>query len=332
MGATRTSSDRTSAAAILRGARENRRLVSSRGPLPDPSPSEGRDPYGNPDPEWLRIDWREFLRTADVEGAPVNYVEMGSGEGIDLVFVHGLSGCWQNWLENIPYFARDHRVVALDLPGFGASPMPPWEISIEAYGRLLHDFCKAIGVGDCAVVGNSMGGFISAEAATEEPERFEKLVLVSAAGVSQVELRREPIEAAGRMMAATAPLALKVQQRSILRPRLREAAFRMVFHRPNEIRRELLWEFISGAGKEGFLPGLSACVGYDILDRLEDVPVSTLIVWGRDDRIISAADALEFGRRLRNSETVIFDRCGHVPMAERPVRFNRLLEAFLERD
>ena len=347
------------AAALLAGFAENRRVVADLGPLPDPSPSEGPDPYGDPDPEWLRIDWREHLHTINVpsassqgalatgdpsearirpgadgsaEGTEVNYVEMGSGPGIDLVFVHGLSGCWQNWLENLPYFARHHRVLAPDLPGFGASPMPPWEISIEAYGRLLHDFCRAAGVGDCAVIGNSMGGFISAEAATTAPDRFAKLVLVSSAGASHARMRREPIEATGRMLAAAAPLLLKAQQRSALRPRLRDAAFWMILDQPGELPPELLWELLSGAGKEGFLPALSACIGYDIRDRLEDVEVATLIVWGLNDRLIPASDALEFGRRLSHSETVIFDRCGHVPMVERPVRFNRVLEAFLARE
>ena len=98
------------------------KLARGRIDLPAATPSDGPDPYGNPDPEWLRIDWREHRRQVDVVGAKVNYVEMG--EGPPLLFVHGLSGCWQNWLENIPYFARTHRVVALDLPGFGGSPMP----------------------------------------------------------------------------------------------------------------------------------------------------------------------------------------------------------------
>jgi pimeloyl-ACP methyl ester carboxylesterase len=319
------------AAAVLQGFAENRRLAATLGPLPDPSPSEGPDPYGDPDPEWLRIDWREHLKTVDVEETTVNYVDIGSGDGVDLLFVHGLSGCWQNWLENLPHFARNHRVLAPDLPGFGASPMPPWDISIEAYGRLLHDFCGAAGVRECVVVGNSMGGFIAAEAVVTAADRYQKLVLVSSAGASHARMRREPVEAAGRMLAATAPLLLKAQQRSILRPRLREAAFRMIVDQPNAMPPELLWEFLKGAGKEGFLPALAACVGYDIHDRLEDVDLPTLIVWGVADRIIPASDAIEFGRLLRHSETVIFDRCGHVPMAERPVRFNRVLEAFLAR-
>ena len=78
--------------------------------------------------EWMDIDWREHLRWVRVDGRSVNVVDIGSGPVI--VFLHGLAGCWQNWLENIPEFARDHRVIALDLPGFGASPMPDESISM----------------------------------------------------------------------------------------------------------------------------------------------------------------------------------------------------------
>jgi pimeloyl-ACP methyl ester carboxylesterase len=300
------------------------------GPVPDATPAEGPDPYGNPDPEWLRIDWREHLRSVDVGGARINHVEMGSGPGPAILFVHGLSGSWQNWLENIPHFARAHRVLALDLPGFGASPMPPWTISIETYGRLLHDFCEALGVGDCVLVGNSVGGFVSAEAAITAPGRFERLVLVSAAGISHARMRAEPAEMAGRFAVAASPLLLRFQERGLLRPRIRDWAFRMLFDRPGLLRTELIWEFFTnGAGRPGFLPTFTGLMGYDVLDRLEEVEVPTLIVWGRDDRIVPSADALGYGQRLRNSRTVIFDRCGHVPMAERPVRFNRVLETFL---
>jgi pimeloyl-ACP methyl ester carboxylesterase len=305
-------------------------FASPIGQLPDPTPAEGPDPYGNPDPEWLEVDWRKRLRRVEVEGARVNYVELGSGDGIPVVFVHGLSGSWQNWLENIPHFAREHRVLALDLPGFGHSPMPAWEISIERYGRLLHGFCEALGVRDCAVVGNSMGGFISAEAASAEPGRFEKLVLVSAAGVSHVRMRRQPAETAARMATAAAPLLLKLQERGMRRPRIRQVIFKGLFQHPEALRRELLLEqFQNGAGRPGFLPALQGLVGYDILDQLTEVEVPTLIVWGRNDRVVPPQDAVGYGQRLRNSQTVIFDDTGHLPQLERPVRFNRLLEAFL---
>ena len=232
------------------------------GQLPDPTPAEGPDPYGNPDPEWLQIDWRAHLRQVETEGARVNYVELGSGTGMPIVFVHGLSGSWQNWLENIPHFAGRHRVLAIDLPGFGHSPMPEWEISIERYGRLLHHFCDALGVRDCAVVGNSMGGFISAEAASAEPGRFEKLVLVSAAGVSHARLRRQPAETLARMATAAAPLLLRLQERGLRRPRVRWATFKGLFQHPESLRRELLLEtFHNGAGRPGFLPAVQGLVG-----------------------------------------------------------------------
>ena len=176
-----------------------------------------------------------------------------------------------------------------------------------------------------------MGGFIAAESAIGEPDRFAKLVLVSAAGVSAARMRREPTELAGRLAVASSPLVLKLQERGLRRPGMRYWAFRMVFHHPDLVRPELLWEFFThGAGKPGFLPALVNLAGYDFLDRLEVVEVPTLIVWGREDRIVPSFDALEYGRRLTNSQTVIFADTGHVPMAERPVRFNRLLEAFFE--
>ena len=263
----------------------------------------------------------------------VNYVDLSPTEPASpttVLFVHGLSGSWQNWLENVPHFARTHRVVALDLPGFGHSPMPPWRISIEAYGRLVHRFCDALEIGDCAIVGNSMGGFISAEATAAQPDRFEKLVLVSAAGVSSARLRRRPAETVARMMTGTAPLLLRLQERGMRRPRLRSATFKGLFHHPDLLRRELLLEeFHNGTGRPGFLSAVQGLVGYDILDQLDDVEVPTLIVWGRNDRIVPPQDAVDYGRHLRNSRTVIFDDTGHVPQLERPVRFNRILETFL---
>jgi pimeloyl-ACP methyl ester carboxylesterase len=309
--------------------------MSRYGPLPDPTPADGPDPYGDPDPEWLRIDWREHLHDVDVRGTRVHYAEMGPPPGeqhpLAIVFVHGLGGCWQNWLSNIPRFARRHRVLALDLPGFGSSPTPSWDATIANYGQLLLDFCDAVGVRDCVVVGNSMGGFISAEAAIEQPERFEQLVLVSAAGVSSVRVRRQPAGVAARMMAAAAPLMFRLQTRTFRRRRARNAAWSGIFYRPGELRPELIWEFFQGGDRaQSFVEALSSLVGYDILDRLEEVGVPTLIVWGAQDRVVPPADALGYAQRLRNSRLEVFDRTGHAPMAERPVRFNRVLEGFLD--
>ncbi len=206
------------------------RLARGKADLPEPTPADGPDPYGDPDPAWLGIDWSEHRHEIDVVGARANYVEMG--EGPPIVFVHGLSGAWQNWLEQIPHFARSHRVIAVDLPGFGASPMPPWEISVPAYGTFLRDFCERLGVERCAIVGNSMGGFIATEVAIAEPERVSHLVLVSAAGITWARARREPAAMIGRVGRAAAPLALRFQMSGIRRPGIRQARLRRRVPRP----------------------------------------------------------------------------------------------------
>jgi len=307
------------------------RLARGKIRLPPATPADGPDPYGNPDPEWMRIDWREHRHEVDVVGSKVNYVEMG--EGPPLLLVHGLSGAWQNWLETIPHFARTHRVVALDLPGFGSSAMPSWEISIPAYGRFLRDFCERIGIARCSLAGNSMGGFIATEVAITDPERVDDLVLISAAGITWARARREPAAMIGRVGLATAPLVTRFHMSWIRRPGLRKGVFQGIFFDPNGLRRETIWENVVPALQSpGYYDALTTLWGYDIRDRLEEIETPTLIVWGRNDRVVPVPAALSYEKRIGdNAELVIFDRCGHVPQIERPVRFNRVLEEFLGR-
>src|SRR3954447_6438299 len=76
--------------------------------------------YGVSDePNWREVDWSQHLNTVEVDGNQINYVDMGEGDAAPVVLVHGLAGQWQNWVENIPRLARDRRVIAPDLPGFG---------------------------------------------------------------------------------------------------------------------------------------------------------------------------------------------------------------------
>ena len=108
-----------------------------------------------------------------IDGRSVNYVDYGGpGEaGLEpVVFVHGLGGCWQNWLENIPRVAAEgRRAIGIDLPGFGFSEMPAEEISISGYGRTVNALCDQLDIGEAVFVGNSMGGFISAEVGDPVP-------------------------------------------------------------------------------------------------------------------------------------------------------------------
>jgi pimeloyl-ACP methyl ester carboxylesterase len=294
----------------------------------DPRIAAGSD-YGNPDPEWPRVDWRRHLRRVELPGAEVNYVELGEGEPI--LFVHGISGSWQNWLENLAHFGRGHRAIALDLPGFGASPMPSWDIDMPAYGRLVHDFCEKLGVEGATIVGNSMGGFIAAEAVTAGPPRFDRLVLVSAAGIINTWNPEERAVATAWAWKTFGPHFADRGRWIVSHPRARQIVFGPFVRYPNRLRADLLFEQIdSGLERaDGFGDALHAAIRHDIRERLGEIEMPTMIVCGQSDRVIPMAAALSYHRRILHSRLEIFERTGHVPQLERPLRFNRLLDEFL---
>lgn len=285
--------------------------------------------YGNPDPEWLKIDWREHLHRVQLPGAEVNYAEIGEGEPV--LFIHGIAGCWKNWLENLPHFGRARRAIALDLPGFGESPLPSWPIDMPAYGRLIHDFCERLGIDRvAALVGNSMGGFAATEAVIEDPTRFEKLVLVSAAGISFAEAKGRETSAFVHSVAAIGALARQPSAWFLSRPRTREVGFGPLVNYPNRLRPELLSEQVDpGIAAPGFPAAARSISGYDTRDRLPEIEAPTMVVWGLKDRIVPVEAAIGYHQMIADSRLEIFERTGHLLQLERPARFNALLEEFL---
>jgi pimeloyl-ACP methyl ester carboxylesterase len=289
------------------------------------------DDYGaTASPSWRETNWARELKQVDVNGTRVNYVDVGSGDREPVVLVHGLGGQWQNWLENIPRLAQERRVLAMDLPGHGLTPEPDGEISISGYGRFVDSFCEELGVRRAAIVGNSMGGFISAEVAIQFPERVSRLVLVSAAGISTADALQQPILLLGRVAAAIATNTAARHRRLAARPITRHSSLALVARHPRLLAADLAYEgFFKGAGKGGFDEALRACLDYDFRERLPDVRVPTLIVWGEKDSILPARDANEFERLISDSRKVVMKDTGHIPMAERPQAFNDVLVDFL---
>jgi pimeloyl-ACP methyl ester carboxylesterase len=289
---------------------------------------QGRSP-------WLDVDWREHQRWVILDGQPINVVERGVGP--PLVFVHGLIGRWMHWVEQLSAFASSHRVIALDLPGFGDSPMPAERISIPLYARTIEQLLQELQIGAATFVGHSMGGFTSVELAIAFPERVERLVLVSPAGLSTYENPRDLrvvaqmrrfrwiVNAYHAQVAAHAEILAR-------RPRLRllEPTTHVVTRYSQRLPAAFVAEFMRGLGAPGYIEGMQANFDYDYRDRLGEIACPALIVWGDRDRVVTARDADLYEQLIPNARKVIFKDTGHMAMIERPAAFNRLLEDFLK--
>jgi pimeloyl-ACP methyl ester carboxylesterase len=306
------------------------RDVKSIGGLLHPGPGSDYGRQGRA--EWLDVDWERHQHRLEIDGHEANYVDIG--EGPALVFAHGLGASWQSWLENIPEFARDHRVVAMDLPGFGYSETPE-DVSIEYYANWTFRLLDELRIDAAAAVGNSMGGFIAAEMAIREPERVQRLAVVSAAVFWQTYRRAQPLVQLARLSDAIIARALARSTDDIAtRPRLRAWALATAgFRYPHLIPKELAHEMVRSARRtDGFLPALEALADYPLEEELPKISCPALIVWGAHDTLVPVKDAKRLEELIPDSRRVVFERTGHVAMLERPERFNRLLREFLAED
>lgn len=293
------------------------------------SPPVSADDYVAPGhSDWMDVDWREHQRWITVDGRQVNLVDIGEGPAI--VLIHGLAGSWQNWLENIPRLARSHRVVAVDLPGFGYSEMPREDISISRYARCLDVVCDELDIGRAAVVGNSMGGFVGADFAIQHPDRVGHLVLVAAAVLWNERRRARPLTTLAQVTGAYTAVLATQWRLAARRPRLRTMSLAQVVRHPGRIPAELAIEQLRHVGTpEAFGAAIDALYSYKLRDRLAEIACPTLVVWGTHDQLVPVKHASELAECIPGARTVIFEQTGHVPMLERPTRFNALLEDFL---
>lgn len=291
--------------------------------------------YGSgPHPAWLDVDWSQHLTWLHVEGRDVNVLDVG--EGPALVFIHGHSGCWQHWLEQIPHFMGSHRVIAMDLPGFGRSEMPAAGVSMTAYGQVVAGILEQLDAHPAVVVGNSMGGFVAAELAIQAPHLVEKLVLVAAAGMASkyiglpTEFIRHPTAVAGGRVIFGLLGMPEAQARTLAaRPRGRRLTLGFVCRSPERLHPAMVYELLRGTGRPAAAPAAVALAEYDFADRVPEIAAPTLIVWGDYDLLVPIASARLYEDAIEDATMVVYDDTGHVPMIERPERFNADLEAFI---
>jgi pimeloyl-ACP methyl ester carboxylesterase len=277
---------------------------------------------------WAAIE----AKTVSLHGRAVTYAEAGSGPV--LLLIHGITGTYESWSAVIEPLARDHTVLAADLPGHGTSEPGGGDYSLGALAAGLRDLLVALGHDRATLVGHSLGGGIAMQFAYQFPEITERLILVSSGGlgheVSPV-LRAAALPGADLFIGATAGPG-RAAGSALAR------GLAAVGLRPNADVAEVArgYASLADAGRRAaFLATLRAVVGtdgqrVDAADRLyltEGIPV--LIVWGERDPMIPVHHGEQAHRAIPGSRLEIFEGVGHLPQLEAPGRFVVVLERFL---
>jgi pimeloyl-ACP methyl ester carboxylesterase len=280
---------------------------------------------------WREVDWQRQARTVKVGRDDVCYVDLGEGDPV--LLIHGLGGSWRVWLENLPSLAQRRRVIAVDLPGFGRSAPAGDGIAIHGYSRVLLGVLDELDLERTIVIGNSLGGWIAADLALRAPGRVRALVLVDAGGVVPTAGERRKALAIMDTAARLARHAPRFRSAVASRRHLRSLALRYTFARPRELAADLVYMALPPEPDPGFQPALYAAKrswSEAWCDRLTEIACPTLIVWGGRDSLLPLRHAREYARRIVGSRLQVIAEAGHLPMLERPDRFNRVVLEFLE--
>jgi pimeloyl-ACP methyl ester carboxylesterase len=167
-----------------------------------------------------------------------------------------------------------------------------------------------------------MGGFIATESVITEPGRFSSLTLVSAAGISFAGMKRADKTAREVLLRVGLPIFERRVEANLGRKRLRAASFAGVIAHPSRISREILWELsYYGASAPALLESARALVSYDTRERLPEIEIPTLVVWGRRDRLVRSVRRILTGA---SSSAPIINFRPHGPAgAARPLQQDR---------
>ena len=268
----------------------------------------------------------ETSRTVQTADWKIHYNE--AGEGPVVVLLHG-SGPgatgWSNFGPNMAHLAQRHRVLAVDMPGWGRSDAVVAEERdhVKAAVQLL----DALGIERAAFVGNSMGGMTSLRFAATHPDRITHLVTMGAGspGVRLFGAGDGPTE------------GLKVLQQAYREPtpELMKQLVRIMTYDEAFATDELAQQRAEAAvARPDHLANFIAGIGvpprfFPTEQEVLSIRTPTLLVHGRDDRVVHFENSLKLLALIPDSRLVLLNRCGHWAQVEHAAEFNRVVDAFL---
>jgi pimeloyl-ACP methyl ester carboxylesterase len=275
----------------------------------------------------------ERAHTAILNGHEFWYLDQGDGPAV--LFIHGLTGSHRNWAHLVDAVSTDHRVLAPDLFGHGASAKPMGDYSVGAHAATLRDLLDRLGIGRVTLVGHSFGGGIAMQFCYLFPERVERLVLVSSGGLGRSVsplLRSATLPGAEWVLPLIASNWVRGRAEAVGRTLGR------VGWRASSDVTEAWHGFTSladGDSRRAFLATTRAVIdpGGQIVKAHDHLPtgveIPTLIVWGTRDRMIPAGHAFAAHHMIPGSRVELFEGAGHYPHLDDPERFAEVLGDFI---
>ena len=258
-------------------------------------------------------------KTVPVFGQTIHYFDVGSGPVV--ILLHGLGDHKESWLRTMGPLSQGHRLLVPDQIGFGKSDKPLLDYSVQTYVDFLDEFLRQLKIEKASLVGESLGGWIAAMYALEVSSGgnlvpIEKLVLVDAAGLHQDKVPVADLNAS--TLAGTRRLMHEVfYDTSWLNDERLRALFTEIIGRND---RYTVHSFLS-----------NPTVGDERLDgKLAQIKIPTLVVWGREDALVPFASGERYAAGIPGAHLVAFDKCGHVPPAEKTQEFIAAVTTFLD--
>ena len=276
--------------------------------------------------------------TIDVMGLRTRVLVAGeSDRGDPVVMIHGVGGWAENWREVMaPFAASGRRAFAVDLPGFGETERPKrvryFGPDDAFYPRFMIGALDALQLSSAHVVGNSMGGAVAYMLAVTAPERTRSLTLVAAGGLGT--------DIALFLRAATLPGTITLGK-VLGRPAHGRDALRTCFYDPSRIPEQLLVEserygfasfpeFVRALRSGVTLRGVRPDLRRAWVERASAYRGPVLVVWGREDAVLPLHHVNDLRGIFPHAALQIIERCGHMPMVERPEEFLAAVLPFIE--
>ncbi len=263
----------------------------------------------------------EQLRVGDLN---IHYYRGGPSTAETLVLIHGFAADKDNWLRFSRHLSNDYQVIALDLPGFGDSDHPTGSYDVGTQAERLASILEAMGIDKAHVLGNSMGGHIAALYAARYPQRVSSLALFDNAGIDaphKSELFQRLESGAANPLVVRSPQDFQ---------RLLQFVFVEPPYLPESLKQYLAEQSMANAAHydqvfqqlvERYIP---------LEPELPKIQAPTLLLWGRQDRVLDVSSIDVMQSLLAKPSVVIMDNVGHAPMLERPEESALLYRRFLD--